>query len=166
MIVCLIFDRVYLCWCTRGMEFLWENGETLYSKIVALSFSYTYLFLYTLYIELEYLSSVLLSWLFRKHMRKRLNNIPEKNLFILKICGRLFLDWMPINLISPLSKLVRNEREERRAINCFTSTFEARGEFECHWDNGVKRIDGQIFRQGFGIVEAFGVERKGVGSVC
>lgn len=164
MIVCLIFDRVYLCLCTRGMEFLWENGETLYSKIVALSFSYTYLFLYTLYIELEYLSSS--SWLFRKHMRKRLNNIPEKDLFILKICGRLFLDWMPINLISPLSKSVRNEREERRAINCFTSTFEARGEFECHWDNEVKRIDGQIFRQGFGIVEAFGVERKGVGSVC
>lgn len=29
----------------------------------------------------------------------------------------------------------------------------------------MKRIDGQIFRQGFGIVEAFGVERKGVGSV-
>lgn len=164
MIVCLIFDRVYLCLCTRGMEFLWENGETLYLKTVALSFSYTYFFLYTLYIELEYLSSS--SWLFRKHMRKRLNNIPEKNLFILKICGRLFLDWMPINLISPLSKSVRNEREERRAINCFTSTFEARGEFECHWDNGVKRIDGQIFRQGFGIVEAFGVERKGVGSVC
>lgn len=165
MIVCLIFDRVYLCWCTRGMEFLWKNGETLYLKIVALSFSYTYLFLYTLY-KTNLSTCRRSSWLFHKHMRKRLNNIPEKNLFILKICGRLFLDWMPINLISPLSKSVRNEREERRAINCFTSTFEARGEFECHWDNGVKRIDGQIFRQGFGIVEAFGVERKGVGSVC
>lgn len=50
---------------------------------------------------------------------------------------KFFLDRVPINLISPLSKSVRNEREGRQSDKLFhEQLFEARGEFECHRDNG------------------------------
>lgn len=74
----------------------------------------------------------------------------EQKLFVLQVCRRFKIFSqpmpMPINLISPLSKSVRNEREGRQSDKLFhEQLFEARGEFECHRDNGWNESMGRYF---------------------